>query len=245
MKITAIELYDRLVNEFDIYKKEGKIFFQLGDIDIIVKKRDVVGNIIQEWVYEWLRKNNVEFERDEGQLPPDLFLSPEDKTYNLVEIKAFNYQESPAFDIAEPLAYLEEIVKRPYMLYTDYLIFGYKMDEETGIITIENMWLKKMCEICSPSKTKGLPIGGQAVKIRPSKWFNRTKRATPNFSSLEDYLSAFVDLLYHLYNGSKHSEIAKTAKERIITSDQRHFPDKDLHILWFDAIKEKYFPPRK
>jgi len=174
-----------------------------------------------------------------------LFLDPEYKTCNLVEIKAFNYQESPAFDIAEPLAYLEEIVKRPYMLYTDYLIFGYKMDEETGIITIENMWLKKIWEICSPSKTKGLPIGGQAVKIRPSKWYNKSKRATPNFTSLEDSLSAFVDLLYHLYNGSKHSEIAKTAKERIITSYQRHFPDKELRILWFDAIKEKYFPPRK
>ena len=118
------------------------------------------------------------------------------------------------------------------------------MDEDTGIITIENMWLKKIWEICSPSKTKGLPIGGQAVKIRPSKWFNKTKRATPNFASLEDYLSAFVDLLYHLYNGSKHSEIAKSAKERIITSYQRHFPDKDLHILWFDAIKEKYFPQK-
>ena len=46
MKITAIELFNRLVNEFDIYKKEGKIFFYFFFIDIIVKKRDVVGNII-------------------------------------------------------------------------------------------------------------------------------------------------------------------------------------------------------
>ena len=240
----AEELYE-LLKESELMNLHFSGFHKVGDFDINLDRANVIGNIIQEWVYEWLRKNNVEFERDEGQLPPDLFLAPEDKTCNLVEIKAFNYQESPAFDIAEPLAYLEEIVKRPYMLYTDYLIFGYKMDEETGIITIENMWLKKVWEICSPSKTKGLPIGGQAVKIRPSKWFNKTKRATPNFASLEDYLSAFVDLLYHLYNGSKHSEIAKTAKERIITSYQRHFPDKELHILWFDAIKEKYFPPRK
>ena len=240
----AEELYE-LLKESELMNLHFSGFHKVGDFDINLDRANVIGNIIQEWVYEWLRTNNVEFERDEGQLPPDLFLDPEDKTCNLVEIKAFNYQESPAFDIAEPLAYLEEIVKRPYMLYTDYLIFGYKMDEETGIITIENIWLKKIWEICSPSKTKGLPIGGQAVKIRPSKWYNKTKRATPNFVSLEDYLSAFVDLLYHLYNGSKHSEIAKTAKERIITSYQRHFPDKELHILWFDAIKEKYFPPRK
>lgn len=240
----AEELYE-LLKESELMNLHFSGFHKVGDFDINLDRANVIGNIIQEWVYEWLRTNNVEFERDEGQLPPDLFLDPEDKTCNLVEIKAFNYQESPAFDIAEPLAYLEEIVKRPYMLYTDYLIFGYKMDEETGIITIENIWLKKIWDICSPSKTKGLPIGGQAVKIRPSKWYNKTKRATPNFVSLEDYLSAFVDLLYHLYNGSKHSEIAKTAKERIITSYQRHFPDKELHILWFDAIKEKYFPPRK
>ena len=240
----AEELYE-LLKESELMNLHFSGFHKVGDFDINLDRANVIGNIIQEWVYEWLRTNNVEFERDEGQLPPDLFLDPEDKTCNLVEIKAFNYQESPAFDIAEPLAYLEEIVKRPYMLHTDYLIFGYKMDEDTGIITIENMWLKKIWEICSPSKTKGLPIGGQAVKIRPSKWYNKTKRATPNFVSLEDYLSAFVDLLYHLYNGSKHSEIAKTAKERIITSYQRHFPDKELHILWFDAIKEKYFPPRK
>lgn len=240
----AEELYE-LLKESELMNLHFSGFHKVGDFDINLDRANVIGNIIQEWVYEWLRTNNVEFERDEGQLPPDLFLDPEDKTCNLVEIKAFNYQESPAFDIAEPLAYLEEIVKRPYMLYTDYLIFGYKMDEETGIINIENIWLKKIWEICSPSKTKGLPIGGQAVKIRPSKWYNKTKRATPNFVSLEDYLSAFVDLLYHLYNGSKHSEIAKTAKERIITSYQRHFPDKELHILWFDAIKEKYFPPRK
>lgn len=240
----AEELYE-LLKESELMNLHFSGFYKVGDFDINLDRANVIGNIIQEWVYEWLRKNNVEFERDEGQLPPDLFLDPEDKTCNLVEIKAFNYQESPAFDIAEPLAYLEEIVKRPYMLHTDYLVFGYKMDEETGIITIENMWLKKIWEICSPSKTKGLPIGGQAVKIRPSKWYNKTKRATPNFVSLEDYLSAFVELLYHLYNGSKHSEIAKTAKERIITSYQKHFPDKELRILWFDAIKEKYFPPRR
>ena len=192
----AEELYE-LLKESELMNLHFSGFHKVGDFDINLDRANVIGNIIQEWVYEWLRKNNVEFERDEGKLPPDLFLAPEDRTCNLVEIKAFNYQESPAFDIAEPLAYLEEIVKRPYMLYTDYLIFGYKMDEETGIITIENMWLKKVWEICSPSKTKGLPIGGQAVKIRPNKWFNKSKRATPNFASLEDYLSACVDVLYH------------------------------------------------
>ncbi len=240
------ELYERLLKD-NSWQVSFPGIIHVGDIKVnLCKACDVVGNIMQEWLAGWLKKNDIEYSPNENtQMPPDVFLNPDDKTKDLLEVKAFNYQESPAFDIAEPLAYLEEIVKRPYMLYTDYLIFGYKMDEETGIITIENMWLKKIWEICSPSKTKGLPIGGQAVKIRPSKWYNKTKRATPNFVSLEDYLSAFVDLLYHLYNGSKHSEIAKTAKERIINSYQRHFPGKDLHILWFDAIREKYFPPKK
>ena len=50
MKLTVDEIYDRLVNEDKILTKKGRITFTLGDIDIIVKQRDVVGNIMQEWV---------------------------------------------------------------------------------------------------------------------------------------------------------------------------------------------------
>ena len=42
MRLTAEEIYDRLVNDDKILTKKGRITFTLGDIDIIVSQRDVV-----------------------------------------------------------------------------------------------------------------------------------------------------------------------------------------------------------
>ena len=50
MRLTAQEVYDKLVNEDGILQLEGQIKFYLGDVNIIVKQRDVVGNIMQEWL---------------------------------------------------------------------------------------------------------------------------------------------------------------------------------------------------
>lgn len=47
MRLTAQEVYDKLVNEDGILQLEGQIKFYLGDVNIIVKQRDVVGNIMQ------------------------------------------------------------------------------------------------------------------------------------------------------------------------------------------------------
>lgn len=61
IRLTADEVYDRLLNVDRIKTVEGQIRFYLGDVDIIVKQKDVVGNIIQEWLEGWLRKNNIAF----------------------------------------------------------------------------------------------------------------------------------------------------------------------------------------
>ena len=59
MRLTVEEIYDRLVNDDRILTKKGRITFTLGDIDIIVRQRDVVGNIMQEWVEGWLKKKGI------------------------------------------------------------------------------------------------------------------------------------------------------------------------------------------
>ena len=61
MRLTVEEVYDKLVNDDKILTKEGRITFTLGDIDIVIRQKDVVGNIMQEWVEGWLNKNNVEY----------------------------------------------------------------------------------------------------------------------------------------------------------------------------------------
>ncbi|WP_174647065.1 NgoBV family restriction endonuclease [Bacteroides sp. Marseille-P8574] len=43
--ITPEELYDKLLTDFNIKSVEGRITFCLGSVGIIVKQKDVVGNI--------------------------------------------------------------------------------------------------------------------------------------------------------------------------------------------------------
>lgn len=50
MRLTAQQVYDKLINEDAILTLEGQIKFFLGEVSIIVKQKDVVGNIMQEWL---------------------------------------------------------------------------------------------------------------------------------------------------------------------------------------------------
>ena len=114
MKLTAEEVYRKLLEDFKIYEVQGQIKFYLGDVDIIVKARDVVGNIMQEWLEGWLRKNDIEYLPNENtQMPPDVYLNPDDQTENLLEVKAFNYEAMPGFDIADFTAYQAELIREP------------------------------------------------------------------------------------------------------------------------------------
>lgn len=147
MRLTAREVYDKLVMEDQILTLQGQIRFNLGDVSIIVKQKDVVGNVMQEWLQGWLDSKNIEYAPNENtQMPPDFFLNPDDRTRNLLEVKAFNRNVSPGFDIADFRMYQKEIIDKPYMLDVEYLIFGYDMDEN-GIVVIRDIWLKKVWEI--------------------------------------------------------------------------------------------------
>ena len=64
MRLTAQEIVDRLLNVDNILDLKGEIKFYLGDVDIIVKQKDVVGNIMQEWLQGWLDKNDIEYASD-------------------------------------------------------------------------------------------------------------------------------------------------------------------------------------
>lgn len=160
MKLTAEQIYERLITEEKILEVKGQIRFYLGSVDIVVKQRDVVGNIMQEWLEGYLRKNNIEYSPNPNtQMPPDIFLDPDDKTRNLLEVKAFNYEASPGFDIADFNAYQQEIVEKPYMLHVKYLVFGYVMTDEGYVI------IKKL----SKRRLEYVPTNGKMVVEPTSK----------------------------------------------------------------------------
>lgn len=72
--MTAVEVYDTLIKVDKILEISGQIKFKLGDVKIVVKQRDVVGNIMQEWLEGWLKKRSVSYSVNTNtQMPPDFY----------------------------------------------------------------------------------------------------------------------------------------------------------------------------
>jgi type II restriction enzyme len=199
MRLTAKEILDKLINDDKILELRGEIKFYLGDVDIVVKQRDVVGNIIQEWLQGWLIKRGIDYSPSANtQMPPDFFLNSDDKTKELLEVKAFNFESNPGFDIADFRVFQEEIIKKPYMLNVDYLIFAYKMSAD-GVVTISRVWLKKVWEItrCMAKWALNLQVKeGIVHKIRPGVWYAAKAKSYPMFENMEDFLSAIEETVY-------------------------------------------------
>ena len=239
MKLSAQQVYDKLINEDKILELQGQIKFFFGDVNIVVKQKDVVGNIIQEWLQGWLDKRGVDYAPSENtQMPPDFFLNPANKTRDLLEVKAFNRVASPGFDIADFRMYEEEIIEKPYMLDVDYLIFGYDMSS-SGIVTVRDLWLKKVWEITR--RMEGWAINlqvkqGVVHKIRPGVWYSTNKGNIPMFTCLEDFISAVEETVYQ--NPTTHDSAASW-KKKFLASYENFYGKKLIIPRWID-IEEKY-----
>lgn len=239
MRLNALKVFEKLLDEDKLLEIEGQIKFFLGDVDIIVKQKDVVGNIIQEWLQGWMDKREIEYAlNDNTQIPPDFFLNPDDKTTDLLEVKAFNRSASPGFDIADFRMYEEEIIEKPYMLNVDYLIFGYDMSDD-GVVTIKDLWLKKVWEITR--RMDGWSINlqvkqGVVHKIRPGVWYSDRPGNIPMFKCIEDFIAAIEEAVYQ---NPKTHESAATWKKNFIDSYRKFYGVK-LDIPRWQEIAPKY-----
>ncbi len=239
MKVNALKVFEKLLDEDKLLEIEGQIKFFLGDVDIIVKQKDVVGNIIQEWLQGWMDKRGIEYAlNDNTQMPPDFFLNPENKTEDLLEVKAFNRSASPGFDIADFRMYEEEIIEKPYMLNVDYLIFGYDMSDD-GIVTIKDVWLKKVWEITR--RMDGWAVNlqvkqGVVHKIRPGVWYSDRPGNIPMFKCMEDFIAAIEETVYQ--NPKTHESAANWKKSFI--DSYRKFYGVQLNIPRWQDIASKY-----
>ncbi|MBO4288179.1 MAG: NgoBV family restriction endonuclease [Kiritimatiellae bacterium] len=236
--ITAKSVYDTLIDEDKILTLKGRIQFHLGDVDIIVKQKDVVGNIIQEWLQGWLDKRGYAYRTNPNtQMPPDFFLDSRKDDRNLLEVKAFNREATPAFDIADFRMYAEEIVEKPWMLDVDYLIFGYHMEDD-GIVTVKDLWLKKVWQITRRMEKwpLNLQIKSNVIhKIRPGVWYGKPTQFRM-FDSLESFVSA-VD--YTVWQNPKTRETSGTWLVDFQNAYARHYGRKITIPRWTE-IADKY-----
>ena len=240
MRLSAQEIYDRLLNVDHILELEGQIKFFLGDVNIIVRQKDVVGNIMQEWLQGWLDARGIEYAPSENtQMPPDFFLDPDDRTKGLLEAKAFNRNGSPGFDIADFRMYASEIQEKPYILDVDYLIFGYDMSDD-GVVTIKDVWLKKVWQITR--RMENYPINlqvkeGVIHKIRPGVWYSERVTDYAIFDCLEDFISAIEETTF------KEPKLRSSVASTWLAIFQRNYKawyGEELNVPRWNDIKDKY-----
>lgn len=194
-KVTAKEIYDLLLNSFKIKEQIGNIEIILGGISAKYRGKDAIGDLLQEWLGEWLKQNNLYFRtRANTQDFPDFLLAEDDKS-GFLEIKTFNAEASPAFDIANFDSYCTSLLSNPDRIDADYLIFSYKMID--GRLSIDNIWLKKVWEITSPSGQDPIKMQvkrNQVYNLRPCTWYSTKLKYKP-FSNKKDFLVAISKTL--------------------------------------------------
>ncbi|QBN19358.1 NgoBV family restriction endonuclease [Flavobacterium nackdongense] len=193
MKLTAGQLYKKLVTDNNLIGQKGKITFNLMNITLEVETKDTVGNLVQEWIKAWMLKENIDFgDPPNTQDFPDFQLDLTDPKKGLLEVKCFDYDASPNFDIAAFLAYRRSLLEYPFRLDSDYLIVGYSM-QGTDII-IKDVWLKKVWEICGPSEQWALRCNvkqGEPTNIRPIKWYDNSRTTFKPFNNAKEFVEAF------------------------------------------------------
>lgn len=205
MKVTATELYQKLVDDYGIIGETGSIKFTVKDLSVLIKTKDSVGSLLQQWLKTWFIENSIDFEENtNSQTFPDFLLDKDDHTKGLLELKTFDFDRGPGFDLANFDSYCNSLLTHAYRIDSDYLIFSYQMTD--GEISIKNVWVKKIWELACPSGTYPLKVQEKKnviYNIRPGIWYSERSRFSP-FSSKEEFLSALNNTRYQ-YPQTRHS----------------------------------------
>ncbi|AFI06035.1 type II site-specific deoxyribonuclease [Helicobacter cetorum MIT 99-5656] len=135
---------------------------------------------------------NYQFkELENSQSFPDFLLfNQELQIWEFLEVKAFQYEKSPAFDIANFESYCDRLLENPKILDIFYLIFAYEM-QENGDILIKKIYLHKIYEIAGRSSYYPLKTQvkrGMIYNIRPSGAFKTNKAFV--FQNTHEFIQA-------------------------------------------------------
>ena len=232
---TTDYLYKALQEDFGFEGATGSITFNLKDYEITVEQKNVVGNILEEWIDKWMTHKGIVHIHNERQSSPDFWLNPDDLNADWLEVKSFT--GSPNFDVAAFRSFINLIIEKPWKLYSKHLLIKYK--SENGIVTIENFWLKNLWEICSTSSVWPIKVQYKnkvIVNIRPSVWYSESADYKP-FDCLEDFLAALEETIYRYHD--TRTTIAEHWSEKLCKSYKAHY-GKALNIPRWNDIKSKY-----
>jgi type II restriction enzyme len=204
MYVNANQIYSLLQQE-QITSGIGNITFNFKNIAISIRGKNAIGDLFQEWLEAWMTRSNISYRKPSNtQEFPDFLLHRRSNEIDLLEIKLFDYDRSPNFDVANFDSYQRSLLTNAYRLDADYLIFGYRLNN-TGF-SIADFWLKKVWEITGDGNTNVLKCQvkqGVIHNIRPVKWYSSRRVQSPFTSRFHFCLGLEQRLLN--YNRTQHS----------------------------------------
>jgi hypothetical protein len=198
-QLSAQQIYNELISD-NIINSTGNITLNLNNISVQISTKDSVGHMIQDWLEAWARTKRIYLRSNPlTQEFPDFYLSTSNDT-NFLEIKSFDSDAGPNFDISNFDTYVRSLIHKPTKLDSDFLIFGYTLNN--GILTIKNIWIKKIWELSTRSADWALKLQvKQNVihNIRPVNFASTGARYTAFGTKLE-FLNAIQDVLNNYRN---------------------------------------------
>lgn len=215
---TSNEIYELLIESLK-NNNTGEIFFSFNGIEINITTKDVIGGILQEWFGAWLKQNGIFFKTKENtQEFPDFIINEKLKN-GMLEFKSFDLDRGANFDVANFDSYKRSLLTDSYRLDADYIVVGYRVSD-SGKITIEKVWLKKVWELCTSSERFALKTQckqNTIYNIRPASWYSNNAKYKP-FTSKEEFIQA----LYETIKKYKSPEDAKKWLDTVIQNYYDH-----------------------
>lgn len=202
----SLSLFNRL-KKSGVVGAKGIIKLDLLGTEVKISGKSSVGNLLEEWLGQWMKKNRVYCRvGHNSQEFPDFYLSGKNDG-DLLEVKTFDYTKSPNFDIANFDAYTRSLKTKAYRLDADYLIMGYTL--LNGAIEINQIWLKKVWELSCPSGQYAIRTQNKQKKIinvRPYNFKSNSKGFQPFKTRLDFALAIQKTLEKYLRSSLKANE---------------------------------------
>jgi hypothetical protein len=167
----------------------GNLIFSMSGLKVSVDNLDIMGGVLQSWIKSYLKnEHNVDlYSNPKTQEFPDFFLNK--NLVGMLELKCFDANESPNFDLANFDKYLRALIQPGNCdIKADFLVLGYSYLDSK--INISEVYLKKIWEMAGPSQTNILNLQvkqGKPVNIRPK---NFRKSNVGTFKSEDDFIAA-------------------------------------------------------
>ena len=126
------DIKDTLKKELE--NEQGTITIRLAKINLDIQAKDIIGNAIQEWLGAWFDKKGIQYRvLKNTQEFPDYIIKFKG-VESFLEVKTWNYEKGPAFDLANFNSYIDSLNDNPLKIDADYLVFGYIANDKGFMI---------------------------------------------------------------------------------------------------------------